>query len=169
MKFKLNPLTGEFDYTSDSANKEKLNPMTGEFNLVEWDGPFSQIFNPLTWTFNLLSWGGWIIAEVTGNWYINLTNAVANHLMELKAYWWTVNRDVPVWYTQLDYITLNKTFFDTWITPTTDTDYELKFTIASNNTTQWIMWMLNSSTPTNNFYFMVSSEINFCQHYELLL
>lgn len=35
MKFKLNPLTGEFDYTSDSANKEKLNPMTGEFNLVE--------------------------------------------------------------------------------------------------------------------------------------
>lgn len=54
MKFKLNPLTGEFDYTSDSANKEKLNPMTGEFNLVEGDGPFSQIFNPLTWNFNLL-------------------------------------------------------------------------------------------------------------------
>ena len=54
MKFKLNPLTGEFDYTSDSANKEKLNPMTGEFNLVEGDWPFSQIFNPLTWNFNLL-------------------------------------------------------------------------------------------------------------------
>lgn len=112
---------------------------------------------PYEWIFGTSSTPTYIIKEVTWNGYVNLTNAVANHLMELKAYWWTVNRDVPVWYTQLDYITLNKCFFDTWITPTTDTDYEIKFTIASNNTTQWIMWILNNATPTNNFYFMVSS------------
>lgn len=96
MKFKLNPLTGEFDYTSESANKQKLNPLTWEFNLVEGDWPFSQIFNPLTGSFNLGQWWGWqIITEVTGNWYINLINAVADGLMELKAYGWTEQTSVP--------------------------------------------------------------------------
>lgn len=110
MKFKLNPLTGEFDYTSESANKQKLNPLTWEFNLVEGDGPFSQIFNPLTWTFNLGTRGGWwIIAEVTGNWYINLTNAVANHLMELKAYWWTEQNGTPTPTTPVDIVCNNWT------------------------------------------------------------
>jgi len=117
----------------------------------------SKVHYPYEWIFGTATAPTYIIKEITWNWYIDLTNAVAGQLLELKAYWWTVQRDVPNWYTQLDYITLNKCFFDTWITPTTDTDYEIKFTIAQNNTTQWIMWMLNNSTPTNNFYFMVSS------------
>ena len=170
MKFKLNPLTGEFDYTSDSANKEKLNPMTGEFNLVEWDGPFSQIFNPLTWTFNLgTRGGGGIIAEVTGNWYINLTNAVANHLMELKAYGW-IEQDLtptpdnpvdiicnngvlkarhqswlPIWYTLLDYIkSWWNNYIDTWIKITNEDVIEMQYLQTSD---KWaIYWEYYNGT-----------------------
>lgn len=102
MKFKFNPITGNFDYTSNSANKQKFNPVTWEFNLVEGDGPFSQIFNPLTWKLNLALVA--VLAEVTGNWYINLTNAVKNSLQELKAYWGTEQNSLPSWYTQLEYL-----------------------------------------------------------------
>lgn len=152
MKFKLNPLTGEFDYTSDSANKEKLNPMTGEFNLVEWDGPFSQIFNPLTWTFNLSSWGGGgIIAEVTGNWYINLTNAVANHLMELKAYGWTEQRNLPSEYTQVEYIQGDwNSYIDTWMALTQDDDCEVVFSLYTSQYTKYIFGSRGSDASVNN-------------------
>lgn len=45
---------------------------------------------PYEWIFGKASpWPEYIIKEITWNWYINLTNAVANHLMELKAYGWT--------------------------------------------------------------------------------
>ena len=108
MKFKLNPLTGEFDYTSESANKQKLNPLTWEFNLVEGDGPFSQIFNPLNWKLNLgVRGGGWIIVEVTGNWYINLTRAMRNKLLELKAYWWTEQSWTPTPDNPIDIVSNN--------------------------------------------------------------
>ena len=40
----------------------------------------SRVFNTSTPSF--------IIKTVTGNWYIDLTNAIANELLELKAYWW---------------------------------------------------------------------------------
>lgn len=139
MKFKLNPLTGEFDYTSESANKQKLNPLTWEFNLVEGDGPFSQIFNPLNWKFNLgTRGGGGIIAEVTGNWYINLTNAVAHRLMELKAYGWTEQRSsLPSEYTQLEYAIIPSWWYlTTDFIPTYDCKVEFEFT----TTTLWTSW-----------------------------
>ena len=57
---------------------------------------------PYEWIFGKASpWPEYIIKEVTWNGYINLTNAVANHLMELKAYGWTEQRDLPSEYTQL--------------------------------------------------------------------
>lgn len=161
MDKKLNPLDWEIDLLWDTVSDiiRKLNPLTWRLELVYSADSYIQKINPFIWDFDMV-WGtgaSYITKEVTWNWYVNLTNAIANHLMQLKAYGWTINSDLPSWYTQLDYITLNKWYFDTWITPTTDTDYELKFTIAQNNTTQWIMWMLNNSTPANNFYFMVSS------------
>ena len=156
MKYKFNPLTWEFNIVPDSGTlKQKLNWLTGEFNLTVEADRYTQKFNPIEWEFNL--WVESLIKKVTGNWYIDVTDAVAWQIVALRLYWWLEQRDIPSEYTQLDYITLNKCFFDTWITPTTDTDYELKFTIAQANITQWAMWMLNNSTPTNNFYFMVSS------------
>lgn len=160
MKFKFNPLTWEFNLVPDSGTlKQKLNWLTGEFNLTKDAGKYKQIYNVIEWEFNLRPAVTQVIVHWV--WSIQLTNAVENWLLSLKAYGWTEQRNLPSEYTQLEYITLNKSFFDTWITPTTDTDYELKFTIAQTNTTQWAMWMLNNSTPTNNFYFMVSSANKF--------
>lgn len=156
MKFKFNPLTWEFNLVPDSGTlKQKLNWLTGEFNLTKDAGKYKQIYNAIEGEFNLRPAVTQVIVHWV--WSIQLTNAVENWLLSLKAFGWTEQRSLPSEYTQLEYITLNKSFFDTWITPTADTDYELKFTIAQTNTTQWVMWMLNNSTPTNNFYFMVSS------------
>lgn len=71
---------------------------------------------PYEWIFGKASpWPSYIIKEVTWNWYINLTNAVANHLMELKAYGWTMQW-VPSWYTMTEW-TRNATWtrVQTWI------------------------------------------------------
>lgn len=55
-----------------------------------------KFFRPYEWIFSKASpWPTYIIKEVTGNWYINLTNAVAHHLMELKAYGWTEQNWTP--------------------------------------------------------------------------
>ena len=40
--------------------------------------------------------------EVTGNWYIDLTDAVVNKLLELKAYWWCVQASTPTPTTPVD-------------------------------------------------------------------
>ena len=40
--------------------------------------------------------------EVTGNWYIDLTSAVANKLLELKAYWWCEQASTPTPTTPVD-------------------------------------------------------------------
>jgi len=49
--------------------------------------------------------GGWTptyTKEVTGNWYIDLTDAVVNKLLELKAYWWCVQASTPTPTTPVD-------------------------------------------------------------------
>lgn len=56
----------------------------------------SKFHYPYEWIFGKASpWPSYIIKEVTWNWYINLTNAVANHLMELKAYGWIEQNWTP--------------------------------------------------------------------------
>lgn len=56
----------------------------------------SKVHYPYEWIFGKASpWPEYIIKELTWNWYINLTNAVANHLMELKAYGWTEQNWTP--------------------------------------------------------------------------
>ena len=55
----------------------------------------------------------WIITireievEVTGNWYIDLTDAVANKLLELKAYWWCTQASTPTPSTPVDIVCNN--------------------------------------------------------------
>lgn len=47
--------------------------------------------------------------EVTGNWYIDLTDAVANKLLELKAYWWCEQASTPTPTTPVDIVCNNWT------------------------------------------------------------
>ena len=47
--------------------------------------------------------------EVTGNWYIDLTDAVANKLLELKAYWWCTQASTPTPTTPVDIVCNNWT------------------------------------------------------------
>ena len=56
--------------------------------------------------------GGWTptyTKEVTGNWYIDLTDAVANKLLELKAYWWCEQASTPTPTTPVDIVCNNWT------------------------------------------------------------
>ena len=78
------------------------------------------MFNRKIWT---ISWkihrpyewmaiGGWTptyTKEVTGNWYIDLTDAVANKLLELKAYWWCEQASTPTPTTPVDIVCNNWT------------------------------------------------------------
>ncbi len=123
MKFKFNPITGVFDRISDAWElKEHINPLTWEFNLAPDADSYKQVFNPLTWKRNLALAA--FIAEVTGNWYINLTNAVKNKLLELKAYGWTEQGNLPSEYTQVEYLQIvtDGVYFSTGFTPTVNTD-----------------------------------------------
>lgn len=78
------------------------------------------MFNRKIWT---ISWkihrpyewmaiGGWTTTytkEVTGNWYIDLTDAVVNKLLELKAYWWCKQASTPTPTTPVDIVCNNWT------------------------------------------------------------
>ena len=78
------------------------------------------MFNRKIWT---ISWkihrpyewmaiGGWTTTytkEVTGNWYIDLTDAVVNKLLELKAYWWCEQASTPTPTTPVDIVCNNWT------------------------------------------------------------
>ena len=78
------------------------------------------MFNRKIWT---ISWkihrpyewmaiGGWTTTytkEVTGNWYIDLTDAVVNKLLELKAYWWCEQDLTPTPTTPVDIVCNNWT------------------------------------------------------------
>lgn len=67
-----------------------------------------KFFRPYEWIFSKSSpWPTYIIKEVTGNWYINLTNAVAHRLMELKAYGWTEQNWTPTPTTPVDIVCNN--------------------------------------------------------------
>ena len=106
----LNPLDWEMDLLWDTKSSivRKLNPLNWRLEMVYSADSYIQKVNPFTWDFDMV--GGTIsaiIKEVTGTWYVNLTNAIANQLLEFKAYGWTVQRNLPEWYTQVDYIQSN--------------------------------------------------------------
>lgn len=102
-----------------------------------------KIHRPYEWMF-----GGWTptyTKEVTGNWYIDLTDAVANKLLELKAYWWCEQAGLPSWYTPLEYVQADwNEYFDTWLYPKLWTKIEIDIAIDSSPTSQMVFW--NSAT-----------------------
>lgn len=82
----------------------------------------------------------WIVREVEREiaWVmsISLENAIQNWLLSLTAYGWTEQRNLPSWYTQLEYITLNNTYIDSGIIPTTF-DYEIETKYSFTTLTSW--------------------------------
>lgn len=74
-----------------------------------------KIHTPYEWMF-WLWWAQWYEKEVTWTMYIDLTNAIADKLLELKAYGWTEQRNLPSWYTQVEYLESSGTqYIDTGI------------------------------------------------------
>ena len=123
--------------------------------------------------------GGWTptyTKEVTGNWYIDLTDAVANKLLELKAYGWCTqastptpttpvdivcnngalkvkDKELPVWYVRLESIELNGgTYYDT--NETLFWSDVVSMTI-SQRWSSWrnVFWAYTSTSSEVNFSF----------------
>lgn len=110
----------------------------------------SKFHYPYEWIFWGWSTPEYIIKEVTWNRYINLTNAVANHLMELKAYGWTEQRNLPVWYTQLDWITGDwSAYIDLNIQLTEEDEADVYFTKPSNLASSNVFWWRTSAWQNN--------------------
>ena len=110
MKLKLNPITWEFNLVPDGGQlKQKLNPLTWEFNLTTESDFYDQKFNPISGEFNLYPWISpeYIIETVTGNMYVNLTNALAHWLLSLTAYGWTEQDWTPTPDTPVDIVCNN--------------------------------------------------------------
>ena len=126
MKFKFNPLTWEFNLVPDSGTlKQKLNWLTGNFNLTKDAGKYKQIYNVIEGEFNLRPAVTQVIVHWV--WSIQLTNAVENWLLSLKAYGWTEQRNLPAEYTQLEYIVFDSTqVIDTGFTPDNNSRIESK-------------------------------------------
>lgn len=91
MKYKFNPLTWEFNLVPDSGTlKQKLNWLTGNFNLTKDASKYKQIYNVIEGEFNLYPATTQVIVHWV--WSIQLTNAVENWLLSLKAFGWTEQR-----------------------------------------------------------------------------
>lgn len=149
MKYKFNPLTWEFNLVPDSGTlKQKLNWLTGNFNLTKDASKYKQIYNAIEGEFNLRPATTQVIVHWV--WSIQLTNAVENWLLSLKAFGWTEQSNLPKGYTQLEYVTFDKTYIDSWIIPTTF-DYEIETKYKFNTITAW---------PNCARWYMVSSGGN---------
>lgn len=124
----------------------------------------------------------WIITireievEVTWNWYIDLTDAVANKLLELKAYWWCTqastptpttpvdivcnnwtlkvkDKELPVWYVRLESIEL-----DAWPYYITNEKLYWSDVVSMRISQSWsswrnVFWAYTSNTSEKNFSF----------------
>ena len=126
------------------------------------------MFNRKIWT---ISWkihrpyewmaiGGWTptyTKEVTGNWYIDLTDAVANKLLELKAYWWCEQASTPTPTTPVDIVCNNWTLKvrkESWL----PFRYK-KVEYITASSTQWLnTWIKLASTDIVEVEFRNSSS-----------
>lgn len=140
----INPLDWDMDllWETKSSIVRKLNPLNWRLEIVYSANSYIQKINPYTWDFDMVWWISAIIKEVTWTWSINLTNAVRNQLVELKAYWGTELRILPSWYTQLKYITFDwDSYFDTWLVINSfDVIVKSKHSITTENVTPSLMW-----------------------------
>ena len=110
---------------------------------------------PYEWIFGTSSTPTHIIKEITWNWYINLTNAVANELLELKAYWWTRQWNLPYWYTEVEYIQWDWTArIDLNTALDEDDEIDIKFSYTWSITWQNVFgWRTNASAQNITAFF----------------
>ena len=123
--------------------------------------------------------GGWTptyTKEVTGNWYIDLTDAVVNKLLELKAYWWCTQASTPTpttpvdivcnnwalkvrkesWlpfrYKKVEYITASSTqWLNTWIKLASTDIVEAEYK-NSSTTWYWALYWVFAMWDSSAFY-----------------
>ena len=111
MDKKLNPLDWEIDLLWDNISDiiRKLNPLTWRLELVYGADSYIQKINPYIWDFDLV-WGtgaAHIHKTVTGNGYVDLTNAIAWYLTSVKLYWGSTQADTPTPTTPVDIVCNN--------------------------------------------------------------
>lgn len=163
MDKKLNPLDWEIDLLWDTVSDiiRKLNPLTWRLELVYSADSYIQKINPFIWDFDMV-WGtgaSYIIKEATWNWYVNLTNAIANHLMQLKAYGWTEQRDLPSWYTQVEYLRSSGTqYIDLGYKGNENTKVDIKFKYYQTASATGSGRVFGSRTSASNNAFAIGSS-----------
>lgn len=163
MDKKLNPLDWEIDLLWDTVSDiiRKLNPLTWRLELVYSADSYIQKINPFIWDFDMV-WGtgaSYIIKEATWNWYVNLTNAIANHLMQLKAYGWTEQRDLPSWYTQVEYLRSSGTqYIDLGYKGNENTKVDIKFKYYQTASATGSGRAFGSRTSASNNAFVIGSS-----------
>lgn len=96
-----------------------------------------KIHTPYEWMFWLWWWQEYE-KEVTWTGYIDLTYAIANKLLELKAYGWTEQRNIPSWYTQVEYLEVvtSGVYFRTGINADINTEMEITASNISSSSAQ---------------------------------
>lgn len=133
-----------------------------------------KIHRPYEWMF-----GGWTptyTKEVTGNWYIDLTDAVVNKLLELKAYWWCTQASTPTPSTPVDikcnnwtlkikdkelpveYVRLESIELDAWPYYITNEKLYWSDVVSMRISQSWstwrnVFWAYTSNTSEKNFSF----------------
>lgn len=101
----------------------------------------------------------YIIKTVTGNGYVDLTNAVANHLIYLKLFGLT-EQWLPAWYTLLDWITGDwNAYIDLDIQLTEDDEADVYFTKPSNLASSNVFWWRTAAWQ-NNISVIIASSWN---------
>lgn len=99
---------------------------------------------PYEWILSKSSGPRYITKEITWNWYVNLTNAVANYLIELKVYWWTEQDWTPTPTSPIDIVSNN------WAIKVSKNLLDM----SEENIVMWKYidnsWVVQNSTP--NFY-----------------
>ena len=110
-----------------------------------------KIHTPYEWMFWLWWWAQWYEKEVTWTMYIDLTNAIANKLLELKAYGWTEQHNIPSEYTEVNYVTNSaKTWLDTGVKFDFSKNYEIEIRVRGTSGS-WYMFQAReaASAPTH--------------------
>lgn len=114
----------------------------------------------------------YIEKTVTWNWYVDLLTAKNWSLSNLTLFWWmkqddtdvlqsvvldwaTVQRNVPEWYTELDYLrnVQGATKFNTWLTPLVWDEIEIVRTAWTTNQSNYL---LQSRESTNTWIWWIS-------------
>lgn len=117
-----------------------------------------KLYRPYEWIFWSATPPEYIVKTLTGNWYIDLTNAIANSLQYVKLFWWIDQRNLPEWYTELNWLIGDwSAYLDLNCTLDQDDQIEIEFTAKYWSWTQ-IFWYRSAASSQNVTLFSGSSS-----------